>query len=202
MAFPVSPVNGQTTVVNQITYQYSSATNSWTRLVSTANVISANTIAVNGALTVGTTISGVGNISTAAYFVGDGRFLTNISANAITVSNIVNGTTSISIGTSGGNANVSVGGTSNVVVWATTGEYVTGVVSASGDVTGGNVLTGGLVSATGTLTGSSVLGSVISASANITGGNVLTGGLVSATGTVTGSSLLGSVVSASQHNRW
>ena len=52
MSFPVSPTNGQVTVVNQISYQYSSATNSWTRILSTANVITANTVAVNGALTV------------------------------------------------------------------------------------------------------------------------------------------------------
>ena len=97
---------------------------------------------------------------------------------------------------------------------ASTGVYVTGVVSSSGNitgsnivtaglatvtgnVTGGNILTGGLISATGTVTGLSLLGSVVSASGNVTGGNVLTGGLVSATGTVTGSSVLSSVVSAS-----
>ena len=63
MSFPTSPTNGQVTVVNQVSYQYSSATNSWTRILSTANIITANTIAVNGALTVGTTISAVGNIT-------------------------------------------------------------------------------------------------------------------------------------------
>jgi hypothetical protein len=66
MAFPVSPTNGQVTVVNQVSYQYSSATNSWTRILSTANVITANTIAVNGALTVGTTISAIGNVTAPA----------------------------------------------------------------------------------------------------------------------------------------
>jgi hypothetical protein len=49
------------------------------------------------------------------------------------------------------------------------------VVSASGNVTGGNVLTGGLVSAT----------------ANVTGGNICTVGLVSATGNVTGNYFIG-----------
>jgi hypothetical protein len=57
MAFPVSPTNGQVTVVNQVSYQYSSATNSWTRILSTANVITANTIVSNGL------ISATGNIS-------------------------------------------------------------------------------------------------------------------------------------------
>jgi len=34
MAFPVSPLNGATTIVNGITYTYSSATNAWTRTIS------------------------------------------------------------------------------------------------------------------------------------------------------------------------
>jgi hypothetical protein len=68
--------------------------------------------------------------------------------------------------------------------------YVTGdivgniVVTGStftGNVTGGNLLTGGLVSATG----------------NVTGGNLRTGGLVSATGNVTGGNLLSATLSLS-----
>ena len=35
MAFPSSPVNGQTYTVNNLTYQYSSSTNSWGRVVAT-----------------------------------------------------------------------------------------------------------------------------------------------------------------------
>jgi hypothetical protein len=97
---------------------------------------------------------------------------------------------------------VGVGGTSNVAVFATTGEYITGVASVSGNVTGGNILTAGLISSTGnvtggnlltaglisstgTVTGSSYLGSVVSVTANITGGNVLTGGIMSSTGNAT-----------------
>jgi hypothetical protein len=33
MAFPVSPINGATTLVNGINYVYSDTTNSWTRVV-------------------------------------------------------------------------------------------------------------------------------------------------------------------------
>ena len=97
---------------------------------------------------------------------------------------------------------------------SSTGAFVTGLISATGNITGsnittsglatvtgniqgGNLTTAGLVSAIGTVTGSSLLGSVVSASGNVTGGNVLTGGVLSAGGTITGSSLLGSVVSAS-----
>ena len=62
---------------------------------------------------------------------------------------IQNGTTTIDIQTLNGNANISVAGTSNVAVFATTGMYVAGVVSTSGNITGGNVQFGsGIVSGT------------------------------------------------------
>ena len=57
---------------------------------------------------------------------------------------------------------------------------------SSGNITGGNLLTGGLISAAGNVTGGNVLtGGVVSATANVTGGNLLTGGLISATSTIT-----------------
>ena len=96
MAFPTTPTNGQVTVVNQVSYQYSTATNSWTRILSTANIITANTIAVNGAITVGTTISAVGNITSGQFFIGNGSQLTGLSA-AVSVTKIVNGTSNVEI---------------------------------------------------------------------------------------------------------
>lgn len=58
-------------------------------------------------------------------------------------------------------------------VWAT--KFTTsGTVSATSNVTGGNLLTGGLISAT----------------ANVTGGNIRTAGLVSATGNITGGNII------------
>ena len=81
-----------------------------------------------------------------------------VTGNAVLVGNInadkiFNGTTSIEIPVSGGNANVTIGGTSNVVVWSATGEYVTGLISATGNVQGGNLRTAGQVSATANITG-------------------------------------------------
>ena len=35
MAFPTSPTNGQQVTINNLTYQYSSVTNSWGRVVAT-----------------------------------------------------------------------------------------------------------------------------------------------------------------------
>lgn len=81
-----------------------------------------------------------------------------VSGNASLSGNIsgdklFNGTTSIEIQTSNGNANITIGGTSNVAVFTTTGLNITGVMSASGNVTGGNVRTAGQVSATGNISG-------------------------------------------------
>ena len=115
MAFPVSPTNGQTAVVNNITYQFSNVGNTWTRILSTANIITANTLVSNGY------ISAVGNVS-GNYILGNGSQLTGISINP---SNIASGNSNVSIVSAGGNATVNIGGTSNVAVFATTGEYIT-----------------------------------------------------------------------------
>jgi hypothetical protein len=153
-------------------------------------------------------VSAVGNV-TGNYILGNGYFLTGVITS---VANINNGTSNITVVSSGGNITVGVGGTGNVAVFATTGEYITGLLSASGNVTGGNLLTAGLISATSTITsttnitgGNVLTGGQVSATGNVTGGNVLTGGQVSATGNVTGGNLLGTniegtLTTASQTN--
>jgi len=132
----------------------------------TANVL---TVSNTGAFVSGV-VSATGNI-TGNYILGNGALLTGVST---TSSNINNGTSNVTVVSSGGNVTVGVGGTGNVAVFANTGLVVTGVTSVSGNVTGGNVLTAGLISATGTIT----------SAANITGGNLLTAGLASITGNV------------------
>jgi hypothetical protein len=80
------------------------------------------------------------------------------------------------------------------------------VVSASGNVTGGNLLTGGLISATGTLsvTGATTLTTVstgnISAGNVDSGGSITTGSLISAVGNVTADSgLFTNIVNVASH---
>ena len=92
MGFPTSPTNGQTVVVNNITYQYANTTNSWSRLVSTANVISANT--VTASTHSGGLISVTGNI-TGNYFIGNGSQLTGVATG--TPTQIVSGTSNVSV---------------------------------------------------------------------------------------------------------
>jgi hypothetical protein len=92
---------------------------------------------------------------------------TAVSTNASTGALIVAGGVGVS-----GNLYVTGDIVGNIVVTGST---------FTGNVTGGNLLTGGLVSATG----------------NVTGGNLRTGGLVSATGNVTGGNLLSATLSLS-----
>ena len=89
-----------------------------------------------------------------------------------------------------GNITLAVAG--NVIeTIASTGSYITGLITASGNVIGANVRTAGLITATGNVIGGNVLtGGLVSATANITGGNILTGGLISATGNATAGNIL------------
>jgi hypothetical protein len=154
---------------------------------------------------VGNSISAVGNV-TGNYILGNGALLTGVITS---VANINNGTSNVTVVSSGGNVTVGVGGTGNVAVFSTIGVEVSGNVtggnlisttsgqiSTNGNVTGGNFFTGGLIVATGNVTGGNfVTGGTVSASGNlsavgnITGGNITTAGLVTATGNITGGNI-------------
>ena len=107
-------------------------------------------------------VNATGNV-TGAYFLGNGACLSGVITS---VANINNGTSNVTVVSSGGNITVGVGGTSNVAVFATTGEYVTGVISASGNITGANLVLKGTAAA-----GSGVLivsGNIQTSTANAT----------------------------------
>jgi hypothetical protein len=126
------------------------------------------------------------------YFLNSSNAVT-VLANANTASGtqLVNGTSNVRVA-SGSNVTISSAGTANVLTVSSTGTVISGTQSVTGNITGGNVLTGGLVSATSNVTGGNILtGGLISATStitstsNITGGNIRTVGQVSATGNVT-----------------
>jgi hypothetical protein len=151
-----------------------------------ANVISATTLSatanvVGGNINTAGLISATGNV-TGNYFLGNGSQLTGISTSA---TKIFNGTSEANIGTSGGNANISIGGVSNVAVFTTTGLNITGVVSASGNITGGNLITSAAVSAAS-----------VSASGNITSGNLNAAGLSLSSNVVSALNLSSSLTAA------
>jgi len=156
-------------------------------------------------------VSATGNI-TGNYILGNGALLTGVSTSS---SNINNGTSNVTIASANANITVSVGGTSNVTVFATSGQYVTGniIPTASNTYTLGNAtntwqevyvgptslyIGGNALSAVnGVLAfgGANVVTSTapsgnISITGNVTGGNVTTTGTVSATGNITGGNIL------------
>jgi hypothetical protein len=152
-------------------------------------------------------ISATGNV-TGAYLFGNASTVTGLSA-----SKIFNGTSEANIGTSGGNANITIAGTSNVLVVASTGIFTTGLSSVTGNITGGNISatnhTGTTVSVTGVVTGASVVGGVMTGSSlSVTGavtgasvvGGVMTGSSLSVSGNITGGNVLGGAnVNATTH---
>jgi hypothetical protein len=103
----------------------------------------------NAVATTGT-FSAFGNV-TGNYFLGNGSFLTGVITS---VANINNGTSNVTVLSSGGDITVGVGGTGNVAVFSTVG------VEVAGNVTGGNFV--------------STTSGQISTNGNVTGGNVLT----------------------------
>ena len=126
----------------------------------------------------------------------------------ISVSTINDGTSNISIVGSGSNAVVNIGGVPNVAVFSTGGVLVRGVVSASGNVRGGNINTNNDVSASGNVFGTYIFGNGsqltglpvtysnanVAAylpvySGNIGSGNLLTTGIVSAGGNIVGNNI-------------
>lgn len=106
-------------VAGNLIVQTVGATDSVTFQGLTANTA---TVIIDGNLTVTGNAALTGNIS------GD---------------NIFNGTTSIAIPAPNGNANITIGGTSNVAVFASSGLYVTGLLSATGNITAANFGTSG-----------------------------------------------------------
>jgi hypothetical protein len=96
----------------------------------------ANVMKITGT---GVNVAGYANITgnvNAPFFIGNGSALTGIGGAGY----IFNGTSNANIATSGGNLNIGIGGTANVGVFTSTGVNVTGYLSASGNITGGNLL--------------------------------------------------------------
>jgi hypothetical protein len=124
----------------------------------TVQTISAGLVAITGDLSVS------GNATLSGNIIGD---------------RIVNGTTNIEVQTPSGNANITVGGVSNVALFTTTGLNITGIVSATGNIDGGNLRTAGLISATGAITGAAITGASLTVSTgNVTGGNLILSGAI------------------------
>jgi hypothetical protein len=110
----------------------SSGGNVTTSVAGTANVI----VAYSGGVSITGDLTVTGNATLSGNILGD---------------RIQNGTTNIDIQTPGGNANITVGGTSNVAVFATTGAFITGIASVTGNIIGGNLILSGAIEDSGQL---------------------------------------------------
>jgi hypothetical protein len=106
-------------------------------------------------------------------------FVQNYLANSISF-----GQTSFAIGSANANATVSVAGTSNIAVFTTTGAVISGTITATGNVTGGNVNTSGVISTSGNIIGGNVNSVGGTFTGNVNFGNVFVGGYYWANGVV------------------
>jgi hypothetical protein len=109
-----------------------------------------------GYVTVGTTVSAIGNIATSSYFIGDGSLLTGINANY-------------------GNSNVAA------FLPTYTGNLtsLTGPVTTTANVTGGNLRTSGSILATGNITAANLDTGLVNAA------NITASGAISAVANIT-----------------
>jgi hypothetical protein len=121
--------------------------------------------------------------STATLFVDIANTRVGVNSNVANVTLDVNGNIfALNLSSTGNVTAANVNGT---------------IVSATGNVIGGNVTTAGLISAAGNATSGNILtAGIMSSTGNATAGNVLTGGLVSVTGNLTSGNVNTTLVSA------
>jgi len=134
--------------------------------VGTLGALAVTANITGGNLLTGAQVIATGNV-TGAYIIGDGSELTNV----VSSPSPAGLTTQVQFndgGTTGADAGLT---------------YVkaTDALTATGNVTGGNLITGAQVIATGNVTGGNLItGAQVIATGNVTGGNLITAGLVSA----------------------
>ena len=133
-------------------------------LITGGNVRTGNITAGN-VVTPGS-VSATGNVITTGYFIGDGSQLTNLP-----IGNYSNANVAAFLPTYTGNLS-----------------SLTGPVTTTANITGGNILTGGLISAAGFITGGNVNTNRLNAA------NVTSSGSISAVGNVSGNNLIGATV--------
>ena len=171
--------------------------------VSLSGNVQAGNVRTAGLLSTTGNITSAGNVD-AGFYLGNGSLLTGLSS-AVSVTKIVNGTTEANAVSSGGNIAFTVGGTSNVMVVATTGIAVTGFSTPAIVKTGTNAV--GNIGAVGSYfnavfadnyNGASVVGGVITGTSVSVSGSVSApshlGTSVSVTGNVTGANFIGNVI--------
>jgi len=139
MTFPVSPTNGQTTVVNNITYEYNSTNNAWRRVIGTAGS-SFNGGTITNALIISSSTQATSTITGALQVVGGAGIGGNLYAGGnIVVGSALNFTPTNANFQYGGNragylqlavqnANASTTSTSDIVAFTDNGNDLGGYI--------------------------------------------------------------------------
>ena len=79
-----------------------------------------------------------------AYYVGDGQFLTNVTANVGAASILQNGTSNVDIPSLNGYVSVGVGGIGNIGVFSGTSANITLTTASVSNITGALLVAGGV----------------------------------------------------------
>jgi hypothetical protein len=144
--------------------------------ISIATNITGGNISTTGRIIAGTHLSAIGNVS-GTYFIGNGALLTGIDTTLIS-----NGASNVKVESANGNVTINVAG-NNIATYDATGEFVTGVISATGTISGSYLYSSGELSAAGNIVGNNLnVTNVVSAAGNVYGGNVVTGTLTTTAG--------------------
>jgi hypothetical protein len=166
--------------------------------VTGSNLVTGGSVTAVGAVTGGNITTGgrvtaTGNISTAAFFIGDGGFLSNVTAvSNVAVSQIANGTSFMAVAGSNGNIFATINAVGNILVLSTAGAAVIGTMSATGNVAGSNVSATANVSAVGNVNAGNIFTSGIANIGTLITTNINANALTS--GTVSSDRLSGSYV--------
>jgi hypothetical protein len=139
MAFPSSPTNGQTSVVNGIKYSYNSTYNSWTRVLSISPVTATNVITTNANtgnyyLALGDQSSGTANVWANTYLTYNANTdQLNVPSVLVSSGLTVSGTSNL-----GSISNVKItGGSANYVIQTDGNGNLSWTAQTSGNGSGG-----------------------------------------------------------------
>jgi hypothetical protein len=115
----------------------------------TGVIINTNTLTINGDQEIFGGLETTGNITSqqyvsAQYFLGDGQFLSNVTANIGAATILQNGTSNVAIPATNGNVTVGVNLIGNVLVISTQGANITTGTISTSNITGALKVTGGI----------------------------------------------------------
>ena len=150
MTWPSSPVTGTTATINGVQYVYDAANSVWDRAGSINNGTGIDSLTIGNLVVTQTTHLGA---ASNVFISGGspGKYLTGDGSGGLTWeppqagSYISNGTSNVNVPTDG-NITVSIAGTTNTVVFTSTGVNIAGYANITGNITTGNISAGKITS--------------------------------------------------------